>query len=57
VDRARQIVAEALVAAPDLTTAFVQRSELYRDEAVKRLLIDRLAEAGLPRPTAVAQAS
>jgi tetratricopeptide (TPR) repeat protein len=55
-DRARQIVAEALAAAPDLTTDYIQKGEFYRDPAVKRLLIDRLAEAGLPRP-AVAKAS
>jgi adenylate cyclase len=57
IDRARQIVAEALAAAPDLTADYIQQGEFYRDHAVKRLLIDRLAEAGLPRFAAVAQAS
>lgn len=56
-DRARQIVAEALAAAPDLTIAYVQHNECYRDRGVKRLLVDRLVAAGLPRLTAVAQAS
>jgi adenylate cyclase len=51
-DRAHEIVAEAVAASPDLTTAFIQRGESYRDPAVKQLLIDRLAEAGLPRPAA-----
>jgi adenylate cyclase len=55
-DRARQIIAEALAATPDLTTDFIQRGECYRDSTMKRLLIDRLAEAGLPRPAAVAPA-
>lgn len=55
-DRARQIVAEALGAAPDLTIHYVQQNEMYRDPGVKRLLIERLIEAGLPR-LAVAQAS
>jgi adenylate cyclase len=53
--RAQQIVAEALAANPDLTTDYIQWVECYRDGAVKRLLIDRLAEAGLPRPAAAAQ--
>ncbi len=56
-ERARQIVAEALAAAPDLTTNYIQQYEFYRDRTVKRLLIDRLAEAGLPRLALVAQAS
>jgi adenylate cyclase len=57
IDRARHIVAEALAAAPDLTTDYIQQSEYYQDRAVKRLLADRLAEAGLPRLRAVARAS
>jgi adenylate cyclase len=57
VDRARQIVAEALAAAPDLTISYIQQKECYRDRGVKRLLIDRLVAAGLPRLAAVAQAS
>ena len=46
--RARQLVAEALAASPDLTVDFVRRMECYRDPGVKRLLIDRLVAAGLP---------
>jgi len=56
-DRAQRIVAEALAAAPDLTTNYVDQGECYRDHNVKRLLIDRLVAAGLPRFTVVAQAS
>lgn len=56
-DKARRTVAEALAAAPDLTVDYPQRYECYRDADVKRLLIDRLVEAGLPRFAAVAQAS
>ncbi len=56
-DRARQIVVEARAAAPDLTTGFVQHFELYSDRTVRRLLIDRLIEAGLPRLTAASEAS
>ena len=54
-DRARQIVAEALATNPDLTTDYIQQRETYRDPTVKRLLIDGLAEAGLPRAAAVAR--
>jgi class 3 adenylate cyclase len=56
-DRGRKIVAEALASIPDLTTNYVRESEYYRDRAVKRQLIDRLADAGLPRFAAVAAAS
>jgi class 3 adenylate cyclase/TolB-like protein len=56
-DGARRIVAEALVAAPDLTTDYVQRMECYRDSGVKRMLIERLVAAGLPHPAPVARAS
>lgn len=56
IDRARKIVAEALVSAPDLTTGYLQH-ECYRDRAVKRLLIDRVVQAGLPRFAEVAAAS
>jgi class 3 adenylate cyclase len=56
-DRARQIVAEALAAAPDLTVIYVEQNELYRDREMKRLLVERLVEAGLPRLAAVARAS
>jgi len=57
VDRARRIVAEALASTPELTANYIEQFELYYDTAVKRLLIDRLAEAGLPRFRAVAAAS
>jgi adenylate cyclase len=56
VDRARQIVAEALAAAPDLTINYIQQKECYRDRSVNRLLTERLVAAGLPL-AAVAQAS
>jgi hypothetical protein len=52
-DRARQIVTEAMAAASDLTIGFIQRGECYRDPAVERLLTHRLVAAGLPRPGAV----
>jgi class 3 adenylate cyclase len=45
---ARRIVAEALAAAPDLTTDYIRQGEYYRDTDLKELLISRLAEAGLP---------
>jgi TolB-like protein/Tfp pilus assembly protein PilF len=54
---ARQTIAEARAAAPDLTIDYVARRECYRDEGLKRLLIDRLVEAGLPRFAVVAKAS
>jgi class 3 adenylate cyclase/tetratricopeptide (TPR) repeat protein len=57
IDRARQIVAEALTVTPDLTTNYIQQYEFYRDRAVKRLLVERLVKAGLPGSTAVSQAS
>jgi adenylate cyclase len=56
-DRARQIVAEALAANPDLTADYIQQREFYRDRSVKHLLIDRLIAAGLPQLSPVAQAS
>jgi class 3 adenylate cyclase/TolB-like protein len=56
-ERARRIVAEALAAAPDLTTGFIERGESYRDAAMKRALVSRLVTAGLPNPAAVAHAS
>ena len=46
--RAREIVAEALVNAPDLTTDYVEFHECYRDSATKRTLIEFLGCAGLP---------
>ncbi len=54
---ARRLVAEALTAAPDLTVAYVERLECYRSSDVKRLLVTRLVEAGLPHPTDAAKAS
>ena len=56
-DLARQIVAEARAVNPDLNTDYIRQRESYRDPAVKELLIDRLAEAGLPRPAAERQLS
>jgi adenylate cyclase len=47
-ERAREIVAEALAAAPDLTAEFVNFHECYRDPAIKQALIDTLVRAGLP---------
>lgn len=46
--RAIEIVAEALVNAPNLETDYVDFCECYRDPATKRTLIDFLARAGLP---------
>jgi adenylate cyclase len=56
-ERARQLAAEALSAAPDLTVGYIERMECYRDSDVKRLLIDRLVEAGLPHVAVVVRAS
>ena len=47
--RARGIIAEAIAAVPDLTADYVEYHELYRDPAIKRTLIERLLDAGLPR--------
>jgi adenylate cyclase len=57
IGRAQQIVAEARAAAPELTTDYIALRESYRDLGVKRLLIERLAEAGLPHLAARAEAS
>ena len=46
--RAREVVAEAIASAPDLTTDFVENHEWYRDAAIKRTLIESLVRAGLP---------
>jgi adenylate cyclase len=46
--RAREVVAEAIASAPDLTTDFVKNHEWYRDPAIKRTLIEFLVRAGLP---------
>ena len=53
--RAREVVAEAIASAPDLTTDFVENHEWYRDAAIKRTLIESLVRAGLP-PCPVEQA-
>jgi tetratricopeptide (TPR) repeat protein len=55
-DDARRVIADALVSAPDLDANFVPQTELYTDNDVKRLLMERVTEAGLPRfhPAAVA---
>jgi adenylate cyclase len=46
--RAREIVAEAIANAPDLTTDYVEFLECYRDPVTKRKLIELLVSAGLP---------
>ena len=46
--RAREIVAEAIANAPDLTTDYVEFHEFYRDPVTKRKLIELLVSAGLP---------
>ncbi len=46
--RAREIVAEAIANAPDLTTDYVKFLECYRDPVTKRKLIELLVSAGLP---------
>jgi adenylate cyclase len=46
--RAREVVAEAIASAPDLTSDFVENHEWYRDPAIKRTLIEFLVRAGLP---------
>ena len=56
-ERARRIVAEARASAPGLSAQYIREIEHYQDKAVKKLLIDRLVEAGLPRFNAVAAAS
>ncbi|HEY5663640.1 MAG TPA: adenylate/guanylate cyclase domain-containing protein [Ilumatobacter sp.] len=48
IDGARRAVREALAAAPDLTTAFVDDQEHYLDESVTRTMMERLAAVGLP---------
>jgi TolB-like protein len=47
-ERGRQLLAEAIAAAPDLTVRYVERMECYRDPRTKQQLIDRLLRAGLP---------
>jgi adenylate cyclase len=46
--RAREIVAEAMANASDLTTEFVEDHELYRHPTVKGALVAHLVRAGLP---------
>ena len=50
--RAREIVAEAIANAPDLTTDYVEFLECYRDPVTKRKLIELLVSAGLPESAA-----
>ncbi len=47
-DRAENLVAEALAAAPNLTTQYFKDFEFYRDRGIIKLLFDRLIKAGLP---------
>jgi adenylate cyclase len=54
---ARRMIAEAIAAAPDLTTGYVERFECYRDSSEKKLLLNRLVEGGLRRPSEGAKAS
>jgi class 3 adenylate cyclase/TolB-like protein len=54
VPRAREIIAAALAANPDLSADYIRLRESYRDPATRQLLIDRLVEAGLPPGTASA---
>ena len=56
-ERAREIVAEALAAAPGLTADLIAIHECYRDPAVRHRLIDLLVGAGLPEHAAVPAAS
>lgn len=56
-DRARRIVGEALAATPDLGTDYIEQKECYRDVGVKKLLVERLTMAGLPRNVQGAQTS
>lgn len=51
--RAREIVAEALASAPDLSAELIVTHECYRDPAIKRKLIELLVGAGLPERAAV----
>jgi len=48
-DRGREIISEARAATPDLSTRFIEQGEYYKDAGVKRRLIDRLEQVGLPR--------
>ncbi len=56
IDRAGQIIAEAVASAPDLTAGFVRENEMYRDPEVTRTLIERLTTAGLPEGVSVVAA-
>ena len=46
--RAREIVAEAMANAPDLTTEFVEDHEIYRDPTVKGALVAHLVRTAGP---------
>jgi len=49
-ERARALIAEALVDDADLTTDYILAQELFQDQRVLATLIDRLRMAGLPEP-------
>jgi adenylate cyclase len=46
---ARDVVAEAIASAPDLTTDYLKTHEFYRDQAIISRLIEFLTCAGLPK--------
>jgi TolB-like protein len=48
-ERARNVVAEAIASAPELTTDYLETHEFYRDRAIKSRLIELLVCAGLPK--------
>ena len=48
-ERARDVVAEAIAGAPDLTTDYLETHEFYHDRAIKSRLIELLVCAGLPK--------
>jgi len=52
VERAQELVAEALADDPELNTAYVCEQENYRDQELMNLLLGRLRDAGLPDPDA-----
>jgi class 3 adenylate cyclase/TolB-like protein/Flp pilus assembly protein TadD len=54
IQRARQVIGEALTANPELTTDYITLRESYREAGIKELLVERLVEAGLPQPIAKA---
>jgi adenylate cyclase len=48
-ERARDVVAEAIAGAPNLTTDYLETHEFYHDRAIKSRLIELLVCAGLPK--------